>query len=218
MTKLCGARTRSGQPCKAPAMANGRCRMHGGATPRGPEHGAFKHGRYSQVLPARIGERYEQAMTDPALLSLHSEIALIDARIGELLSRIDHGESASLWLDATTTFDDFKTARAKGDAEGMADALERLGRQLQLGRHNALSWREVEDLLDQRRRLVESERKRLVEMQVTMDVRQAMTFVTAVLDTVRRHVTDKRQLAAIGSDLQTLLAVEGSVSRLANPD
>ncbi len=26
----CGARTRPGAPCRQPAMANGRCRMHGG--------------------------------------------------------------------------------------------------------------------------------------------------------------------------------------------
>jgi hypothetical protein len=28
----CGARTRRGGPCAAPAMPNGRCRMHGGAS------------------------------------------------------------------------------------------------------------------------------------------------------------------------------------------
>jgi hypothetical protein len=28
----CGARTRSGSVCKGQAMANGRCRMHGGAS------------------------------------------------------------------------------------------------------------------------------------------------------------------------------------------
>ncbi len=35
----CGARTRAGHPCKAAAMPNGRCRMHGGAStgPRTPE-------------------------------------------------------------------------------------------------------------------------------------------------------------------------------------
>ncbi len=35
----CGAKTRSGTPCKSPAMANGRCRMHGGTStgPRTPE-------------------------------------------------------------------------------------------------------------------------------------------------------------------------------------
>lgn len=30
--RLCGARTRGGTPCRAPAMPNGRCRMHGGAS------------------------------------------------------------------------------------------------------------------------------------------------------------------------------------------
>ena len=51
----CGAKTRSGTPCKAPAMANGRCRMHGGKStgPRTPEglersrKANYKHGNYS---------------------------------------------------------------------------------------------------------------------------------------------------------------------------
>ena len=51
----CGARTRKGTPCKAPAMANGRCRMHGGKStgPRTPEgleqskKANWKHGYYS---------------------------------------------------------------------------------------------------------------------------------------------------------------------------
>jgi hypothetical protein len=51
----CGAKTRSGTPCRAPAMANGRCRMHGGKStgPRTPEGLArsrkanWKHGFYS---------------------------------------------------------------------------------------------------------------------------------------------------------------------------
>ena len=57
----CGARTRGGGPCRGPAMANGRCRMHGGAStgPRTAEglerlraartrHGA--HGRGAREL------------------------------------------------------------------------------------------------------------------------------------------------------------------------
>jgi hypothetical protein len=34
----CGAKTRKGAPCRAPAMSNGRCRMHGGAS-TGPRTG-----------------------------------------------------------------------------------------------------------------------------------------------------------------------------------
>ena len=46
----CGAKTRSGKPCQSPAMPNGRCRMHGGASPgapRGERNGNYRHGRFT---------------------------------------------------------------------------------------------------------------------------------------------------------------------------
>ncbi len=46
----CGARCkRTGLPCKAPAMVNGRCRMHGGKSTGAPKgnQNALKHGAYT---------------------------------------------------------------------------------------------------------------------------------------------------------------------------
>jgi len=47
----CGARTRKGTPCQAPAVAGrNRCRMHGGAKGSGAPKGnknALKHGMYT---------------------------------------------------------------------------------------------------------------------------------------------------------------------------
>ena len=38
----CGAHARTtGLPCRAPAMKNGRCRMHGGKAGRKPTHGRY---------------------------------------------------------------------------------------------------------------------------------------------------------------------------------
>ncbi|MFH1254649.1 MAG: HGGxSTG domain-containing protein [bacterium] len=55
--KRCGAKSRRNnhQPCRQPAMKNGRCRLHGGLstgpkTQQGKERAAkanFKHGRYT---------------------------------------------------------------------------------------------------------------------------------------------------------------------------
>ncbi len=61
----CGARTRAGGPCLGLAMANGRCRMHGGAS-TGPRTAAglarivaakTTHGRYAMSGAAERGER-----------------------------------------------------------------------------------------------------------------------------------------------------------------
>lgn len=46
----CGAKTRGGGSCNSPAMPNGRCRMHGGASPgapKGSKNGMYRHGRYT---------------------------------------------------------------------------------------------------------------------------------------------------------------------------
>jgi hypothetical protein len=53
--KRCEARTRKGTPCQSPAMANGRCRMHGGPSPGAPKgnKNAWKHGSYSAEAIAR---------------------------------------------------------------------------------------------------------------------------------------------------------------------
>ena len=70
LSPRCGARTRRGSPCQSPAMANGRCRMHGGPSPGAPEgnRNAFKHGRYTAKA---IDERRRVA----ALLRMMRQLA-----------------------------------------------------------------------------------------------------------------------------------------------
>lgn len=51
----CNARTRRGGLCQnLPMWPTHRCRMHGGASLRGPAHPNYKHGRYSKE---RVGGR-----------------------------------------------------------------------------------------------------------------------------------------------------------------
>ncbi|WP_280514520.1 HGGxSTG domain-containing protein [Chthonobacter albigriseus] len=57
----CGAKTRSGSPCRSPAVHDKRrCRMHGGAlgsgAPSGPSNGRYKHGHYTAEAISRRRE------------------------------------------------------------------------------------------------------------------------------------------------------------------
>jgi hypothetical protein len=53
----CNAKTRNGGRCQnAPMQLAGRCRMHGGASLRGPEHPRYKEGKYSKYKPLDIDE------------------------------------------------------------------------------------------------------------------------------------------------------------------
>jgi hypothetical protein len=68
--QLCGARTRSGAPCRTPVVRDrSRCRMHGGTSPGAPKgnRNAWKHGRYSAEVTA---ERIQARQTFRGLVAL----------------------------------------------------------------------------------------------------------------------------------------------------
>jgi len=94
MTAICGARTRRGSLCQQPAgwgtdhPGEGRCKLHGGASPRGVESATFKTGLYSRYLPETI-ERKAQAFLEADPLELISEMALLRALLAEYVGRFD---------------------------------------------------------------------------------------------------------------------------------
>lgn len=83
MSRLCGAKTRSGELCKNGAMGNGRCRMHGGMTPETNQNAAKPGSLYSQHLTDE-----EKAQFDAIELgSLDDEIRLTKIRLARALAQ-----------------------------------------------------------------------------------------------------------------------------------
>lgn len=96
MGTLCNALTRRGGTCKRVAGPNGRCYWHGGsqrstAGVQLPPHQLTS--RWANEIPARMLDKYTLAADDPDILSLHADLALVDARLAEVLKRVDAGES-----------------------------------------------------------------------------------------------------------------------------
>lgn len=165
MSSPCGAKTRAGGRCVKPAMPNGRCRFHGGLSLVGPASGTFKHGRYSKLLPKGLAAHYSAARSDRELLGLREEIALVDARMMQLLEQASTSRRRDVGVKA---------------------------------------WKTLVFLIEQRRKLVETEAKRLKDLQQLISVERAMTLIAAVADLVRQHVSDRAQLAAISAGLLRL--------------
>lgn len=86
----CGAKTRSGTPCKSPAMANGRCRMHGGLQPKGADSPNFKHGRYSKYLNQSLQDKLA-TVDDENPLDLLPELQVQRALLADYLNRFSEG-------------------------------------------------------------------------------------------------------------------------------
>lgn len=198
----CGADRHCQQRVKREGL---RCRMHGGATPAGIANANFKHGRYSKVLPTSLAERYEASLSDQEILALRDEIALLDTRLGDLVASIRIGATSDLWNDLSTAFQELQTALATKDPDGANIAMVDLREAIAHGRDEQKTWTEVYTLLEQRRKLVESERKRLVEMHQILTVEQAMVLLARVQEAIINNVSDRTALAGISAELKQLV-------------
>ena len=85
----CGAMTRRGAPCKTPAMANGRCRMHGGTNPGRP----VEHGRFSLTHRQALAEKVQRFLEDDRPGDLTDELALMRALLQDYLERFPTGQA-----------------------------------------------------------------------------------------------------------------------------
>ncbi len=205
MAERCTATSKStGVQCRQPACeGNTKCRYHGGKNLRGIASPSYIHGRYSKYLPERLREQYEEAQQDPELLALKDEISLLRIRTEELMARIDGNDSAARWDLLKKQFQNLQRARFSTDAEKFKQAIADLEETIMESGPDHAIWAEIMALVEGRRKLVESERKRLVEMSQLITTEQAMGMLALILDTIRRHVTDQRVLSAISTDIDT---------------
>jgi hypothetical protein len=198
---------RSQERCKRWATPGREvCRMHGGRTLVGLAAPRLKTGRYSKFLPTRLAAEYERAAQDPELRALRHELAVVDARINDLLGRVDTGEAGRLWCHARAAWRRLKRAQVIGRPPLQARAAVELDGILEQAVGDDAAWHEILQLIEQRRKLVESEAKRLAAMQQMMPKEQAMLWLATVVAIHKRHITDPETLQKISLDLSALLS------------
>lgn len=210
--------SRAGQPrCQAwsrrhgaqcgcyPIRGRKTCRMHGGNTPAGIASPLWKHGRTSRYLPTRLQESYEASISDKELLTLRHEIAVIDARINDLFQRVDIGESGKLWLKSKEVLLDLRKALATQDTRKTTEALIELDGLIRQGSSDYAAWDEVQTAIELRRRLVETERKRLMDMQAMISSEQATSLIHALSLAVKENVVDSITLSRIQTAFTRIL-------------
>jgi len=148
--------------------------------------------------------RYQEAISDPEILAMRDDLALIDVRVAELLERVNSGESGARSKRLTDIWRTVEAARTRQDTAALAAALTEVGTIICDGGSDAAAWTDIVGLIEQRRKLSDSEHKRLVAMQQMVTAEDAMAFVAALQASVQRHVRDPVALRAIAQDMQDL--------------
>ena len=228
----CNAMLRStGQQCRRWAMIGRRfCHLHGGKHAVGPMHHNWKGGRYSKYLPTGLVSRYQEALTDGDLLSSAHEVAALDARVSQLMERFGTTESAQRWKEAAGALRQVSKAhqahvealyellQKQGDGQqsiaeqidqslqAVSEQIERLGLLIQEGVQDEANWAQILDHWQVRLKLVDSERRRLLDLQQYVTVGKVLELVAFVGESLKRHVEDRSALLRVQADLSRLLS------------
>lgn len=171
--------------CGAKTRAGGRCKQAGyGAGGRCKFHGGA-----TPVGPAsphfKTG-RYSVLLKDIKGLGEHYERALVDP---ELLSLRE--EVALVDARLGSLLDKVKTGGARASIDGI--------------------WPQLELLIENRRRLVDTEAKRLKDLHAMVSVDRVMLIIRYLQDAVRRHVKDPVEQTAVFMEMRKLLKPEAAL-------
>lgn len=197
----CKMITRQGQRCKNAVRAGWPvCHYHGAGRPTKP--GGRPPSKYTKHLPTSLVQKYEEFLTDPDIVSCRGELALMDSRIAELLTRLEDSLGDASWVKVRHALSVLKKSLIKSnsiiDAEGLLEeALESNSTESEI-------WKSIVGLVDSRRKLSETEMRRIEKAQHYLDIQQANALVSFLMDTVKDNVTDPVAIRAISDKFKKL--------------
>jgi hypothetical protein len=118
---------------------------------------------------------------------------------------VDTEQYGSIWKQTADGFHKLKAAINSKDANMMATALNDLEDCIKRGYGDMSTWDSILRLIEQRRKLVDSERKRQMDLQQVITAEQSMLLVSTLIRAVTEHVTDPKQLNAISNEIRTVI-------------
>jgi hypothetical protein len=210
---LCNSWNRFRRHCaNRPMLGKTRCRNHGGKNKEGLDLPQTKSGRWSKHLPTNLAARYDELASDAEIVNLGHDIGLLDTRIAELLGRLDTAESEIGWIKARQAYTALTGALSTGDAGTIRTSMQALSTILngQVGIDQ--TWRDVREALQERRLLVESERRRLVDMNQMVTVEELLILIARVSDIIQRNVSDEGERRAISIEIRALMGTGGGAA------
>ena len=199
---------RSGERCrKHSSKGLNVCAMHGGKSLRGVDSMTFKTGRYSKYLPDRLVERYEEALNDVELMRLDDEIALVDAKLQDVLEQLPaESEGPGARQQLRDAHQRLEQAIAREDANATHAGVVMLGEAIASGRDECAAWGMILELIEQRRKLVDTERRRMLDEDQFISVERLMILVAALTDIIRRNVASREERAAVSNEIRCLVS------------
>lgn len=162
--------------------------MHGGNThAAGANHPNYKTGRYSKAPEAGgLLAKVAELANDENLLNLRTEAALMMHRLHELMEKqaaTDYEAVKELQVEYDAVMDALQESRF----EDANKSLEAMGKLIKRASSTAAVWREIDRVVERRRRVVTSEQNTMLKQGQLITVAQAVHAMNSLVAVVSEH-------------------------------
>lgn len=199
----CTGTTRSGNRCPNVAMTGSVfCRWHIPAQEKSQLQAADMEARAVKlrsigsmralVLPKDIALKYETILSDPQLISLKTDIAFIETRIQTVTARISQLKESRGVVNILKKSHDQMSKDIRQGRLSFQSAFQDIGMVINRDWSTVLLWEEVYELTKRKRELVETESKRMKDLQAYLTPEQAFSIVAALVAIAREFIPQDR--------------------------
>lgn len=165
---------------------------------------------FSAYVPARYRDRFIEATESEERLSNHQMISLVDLRVSMLLERVDTAESGQRWQECKAAMRELTVAMRSGQQEAVAQAFADLNTAVNRGVADHHNWQEIMNSIEVRRRVTETELKRIKAAEEFMSAAEALEIIQVIAESVNRHVQDAVAKALVQADIERAIGAAGN--------
>lgn len=192
-----------------PMSGRKRCRKHINKAREGPESNVWKGGTSrtfaKKYLPRKLIARYNEIVNDPELTSVRDLIAVTGARLSELYEKIPPAESGEAWDAMGEILDQIETSE---DLDEIGRLVSMARENYKVARHERGVWREIFEVMEQARKLSDTERRREEGLQANLTAKQAIALFNALFVLLSEEIADAKVRWRVGQRLEMLIAAE----------
>lgn len=217
------------------ASGKKKCKHHGSGTKERPGgRPKSANGMFAPSLKGTgYLEDYERLLENERYLELKEYMAVVHSRVAELARRTQSLDSSKAWAELESNLKALINQRAKIQlkldslirasnsqdwmlAERRLDELatlvgdkrrlEDLDKTIQEGKEDWTNWQDLLSTVEQYRKLQESERRLMTDMNQILTLQQAMELFQAMIADIRDVIDDPEKLSAIGYKMMSRLS------------
>lgn len=177
------------------------CRVHGAGGGRPPIHGKM-------IVPVQIADAFNRIIGDSSFMSLAMNQALLEARTNQLLEQINEYDTSVAHSEIMSAI--FKIENAMLDPDSinsieLARAVGQLKKAVDPVRIEYQLWGEVKDNLELTRRINDTERKYITQLDQLVPLGQVVEAFAIHLRIAMKYIVVTEDRGAFANEMRSLM-------------